>query len=60
MTLSEKKVREITGFTFSEIGSDPENWMTRASSLLKNPSQSGANMILCFQEERRVNHARSI
>lgn len=30
MTLSEKKVREITGFTFSEIGSDPENWMTRA------------------------------
>ena len=30
MTLSKKEVREITGFTFSEIGSDPENWMKRA------------------------------
>lgn len=30
MTLSKKEVREITGFTFSEIRSDPENWMKRA------------------------------
>ena len=31
MTLSKKEVREITGFTFSGIGSDPENWMKRAT-----------------------------
>ena len=30
MTLTKKEIREITGFTFSEIGSDPENWMRRA------------------------------
>ena len=30
MTLSKKEVREITGLTFSEIGTDPKNWMTRA------------------------------
>lgn len=27
MALSKKEVREITGFTFSEIGSAPENWL---------------------------------
>lgn len=30
MSLSKKEVREITGFTFSKIGTDPENWMKRA------------------------------
>jgi HEPN domain-containing protein len=30
MTLSKKEVREITGFTFAEIGADPKNWMSRA------------------------------
>lgn len=30
MSLSKKGVREITGFTFSKIGTDPENWMKRA------------------------------
>ncbi|MBU2570812.1 MAG: HEPN domain-containing protein [Gammaproteobacteria bacterium] len=30
MSLSKKVVREITGFTFSKIGTDPENWMKRA------------------------------
>ena len=32
MTLSRKEVREITGFTFAQIGSDPENWISRASA----------------------------
>lgn len=30
MSLSKKEVREITGFTFSKIGTAPENWMKRA------------------------------
>jgi HEPN domain-containing protein len=30
VSLSKKEVREITGFTFSEVGSDPENWISRA------------------------------
>lgn len=30
MSLSKKEIREITGFTFSKIGTDPENWMKRA------------------------------
>ena len=30
MGLSNKKVREITGFTFFKVGSDPENWIARA------------------------------
>lgn len=30
MSLSKKKVREITGFTFYNTGTDPENWMKRA------------------------------
>ncbi|MFT6140726.1 MAG: HEPN domain-containing protein [Psychromonas sp.] len=30
MSLSKKEVREITGFTFSKIGTDSENWMKRA------------------------------
>jgi HEPN domain-containing protein len=30
VSLSKKEVREITGFTFSKIGTDPENWMKRA------------------------------
>jgi HEPN domain-containing protein len=30
VTLSRKKIREITGFTFSKIGSDPGNWISRA------------------------------
>ncbi len=30
MSLSKKEVREITGFTFFEVGEDPENWMSRA------------------------------
>jgi len=30
MSLSKKEVREITGFTFSKIRSDPDNWMKRA------------------------------
>ena len=29
-TLDRKDVRVITGFTFSKIGSDPENWIRRA------------------------------
>lgn len=32
MALSKKEVREITGFTFPEIGSNPENWMSRATA----------------------------
>lgn len=30
MRLSKKEVRRIVGFTFSEVGSDPKNWMGRA------------------------------
>lgn len=30
MTLTKKEVREITGFTFAEIGADPNNWMSLA------------------------------
>ena len=30
MTLNGKVVREITGFTFSKIGSDPESWIRLA------------------------------
>jgi HEPN domain-containing protein len=30
VSLSKKEVRGITGFTFSKIGTDPENWMKRA------------------------------
>ena len=30
MSLSKKEVREITGSTFSKIGTDPKNWMRRA------------------------------
>lgn len=30
MTLSKKQTREITGFTFTGVGSEPENWMSRA------------------------------
>jgi HEPN domain-containing protein len=30
MSLSNKEVRKIVGFTFSEVGSDPKNWMRRA------------------------------
>ena len=32
MSLSRKKVREITGYTSFKVGSDPENWMNRAST----------------------------
>lgn len=32
MTLSKKEVREITGFTFDQTGSDPESWINRASA----------------------------
>ena len=27
MSLSKKEVRKIVGFTFSEVGSDPKNWL---------------------------------
>jgi HEPN domain-containing protein len=30
VTLGRKEVREITNFTFTAIGSNPENWMSRA------------------------------
>jgi HEPN domain-containing protein len=30
LSLSKKKVREITGFNFFDIGSDPDNWLARA------------------------------
>jgi len=30
VTLSRKELREITGYTFPKIGSDPENWIRRA------------------------------
>jgi HEPN domain-containing protein len=32
VTLSRKEVREITGFSFSKIGSAPENWIRRAKA----------------------------
>lgn len=35
MTLSKKDVREIIGFTFAEIGSDSDNWMSRALEFKK-------------------------
>ena len=30
MSLSKKEVREIVGFTFFNVGRDPENWFSRA------------------------------
>ena len=30
MSLSKKEIREITGFTFSAVNADHENWMSRA------------------------------
>ena len=30
MSLSKREVRKIVGLTFSEVGSDPKNWMRRA------------------------------
>jgi len=32
MSLSRKEIREITGFTFFEVGSDPQNWVNRAQA----------------------------
>lgn len=30
MSLREKEIREITGFTFFDVGSNPENWVNKA------------------------------